>query len=165
MSGKKINVLYEKIILISRQRILEALKTITIIKSFEKKDVSKEIDLVFDILEKTSVRNAVQKKTNIRYDRLKEYFTRKREPRLSHFISILKALRTLNMIESDLYKDIQNLLIARLAIVNTINKLNISYNEISRNTNIASATVNYVLNNTGLICSSLSLIKNLFSRL
>ncbi len=160
----KIRGLYKKICLIAREKISNALETSVLLNNL-KTDVTRDIDNVFTYLNSSKVRTMVDEQTGIRYDRLNEYYDKKREPTLDNLMKIIKGLYLLKKTDNmELYDKITKIFLIRAKIVKTIQQLNIPYNELSEYSNVSTGNIHFYLNNDwGLSIKAIKKIGSVFT--
>tara|TARA_Y100000310_G_scaffold278642_1_gene297179 strand:+ start:3878 stop:6946 length:3069 start_codon:yes stop_codon:yes gene_type:complete len=157
----KIQSIYKKTCEISRSRLELGLEALSICKNIP---LDINFDLVLSQLSASSYRNQVGKMCGIRYDRLNDYYGKKRQPNLDNFIKILKAMKSLHNSHADsAYNELTQLLLLKQKIVPALSLLNVTYEQIASIANDSPGNVNYILNNNGLSLQGLQKIPVLLS--
>ncbi|HDJ96586.1 MAG TPA: replication factor C small subunit [Candidatus Aenigmarchaeota archaeon] len=157
-SPRKVKEVYRRLLKLSRKKIsllLELLGELEDMLSIDVEKLEKDFNETLKLIGNVAIRKIIEKDTGIRSDRLTEYFKHKRKPSIRTLLKLLKCMKTIKVIDNEIYSNLLRL----YRMVNVIRKckliLGISFTEIEKEVGAKGASVAYRARNSTLSMNSI----------
>ncbi|MFH1294698.1 MAG: LAGLIDADG family homing endonuclease, partial [Candidatus Aenigmatarchaeota archaeon] len=133
---ERVQWIYGRICDLSREKIAKALECISVLNALEcsvdSKTLEEDMNKVLRWMNNSQRRKLLENSTKIRSDALKIYHDGRRKPGIDNFLAILQSLRGLKVTGMEkTYSRLINLLLLRRTVMEAMEELGVSFNEIA----------------------------------